>query len=317
MESFFLSETSKYLFLLGANATQLPDFYVLTTEGHLLPPLPTSAARGAGLGSGAAPMLAEAQVTCLARHKPHATGNAHWLTGACNAAAMCIAAEPFRPAGVATWDSCSGQHASRVGDNMPHVFGTTCLTSKFHVCQWAGQLERTQVMVLIWPNTSCRCLSWKDQGSSQPASRFRQQSCQQWHSGQQWRPQQERRWRQRQQHECRGSRAKQQQHQQRWSSTSGGKQTSCRRYWRGKAGAGAGGVRRAVPAAGQRRAGGGGGGTALSAAAAQCPLRTHAATSVRATVVLLQPSPCPASATRSGLQSIQPALNFVWWKLKC
>lgn len=52
MESFFLSETAKYLFLLGANATGLPDFYVLTTEGHLLPPLPASAAAGAGLGSG-------------------------------------------------------------------------------------------------------------------------------------------------------------------------------------------------------------------------------------------------------------------------
>ena len=38
MESFFLSETSKYLFLLQANATQLPDHYVFTTEGHLLPP---------------------------------------------------------------------------------------------------------------------------------------------------------------------------------------------------------------------------------------------------------------------------------------
>lgn len=53
MESFFLSETAKYLFLLGANATGLPDFYVLTTEGHLLPPLPASAAAGAGLGPGA------------------------------------------------------------------------------------------------------------------------------------------------------------------------------------------------------------------------------------------------------------------------
>ncbi len=146
MESFFLSETSKYLFLLGANATQLPDFYVLTTEGHLLPPLPTSAARGAGLGSGAAPMLAEAQVTCLARHKPHATGNAHWLTGACNAAAMCIAAEPLRPAGVATWDSCSGQHASRVRDNMPHVLGTTCLTcSGQHASRVGDNMPHLQV----------------------------------------------------------------------------------------------------------------------------------------------------------------------------
>lgn len=38
MESFFLSETSKYLFLLQANATYLPDHYIFTTEGHLLPP---------------------------------------------------------------------------------------------------------------------------------------------------------------------------------------------------------------------------------------------------------------------------------------
>lgn len=38
MESFFLSETSKYLFLLQANATDLPDHYIFTTEGHLLPP---------------------------------------------------------------------------------------------------------------------------------------------------------------------------------------------------------------------------------------------------------------------------------------
>ena len=40
MESFFLSETSKYLYLLHANATYLPDNYVFTTEGHLLPPFP-------------------------------------------------------------------------------------------------------------------------------------------------------------------------------------------------------------------------------------------------------------------------------------
>lgn len=38
MESFFLSETSKYLYLLQANTTDLPDYYVFTTEGHLLPP---------------------------------------------------------------------------------------------------------------------------------------------------------------------------------------------------------------------------------------------------------------------------------------
>lgn len=52
MESFFLSETAKYLYMLGANATGLPDFYVLTTEGHLLPPLRAAAAASAGVGSG-------------------------------------------------------------------------------------------------------------------------------------------------------------------------------------------------------------------------------------------------------------------------
>ena len=32
MESFFLSETVKYLFLLFSNATALPDHYVMSTE---------------------------------------------------------------------------------------------------------------------------------------------------------------------------------------------------------------------------------------------------------------------------------------------
>ena len=40
MESFFLSETTKYLFLLFANTTDLPNHYIFTTEGHLLPPFP-------------------------------------------------------------------------------------------------------------------------------------------------------------------------------------------------------------------------------------------------------------------------------------
>lgn len=40
MESFFLAETSKYLFLLHADVPQLPDFFILSTEGHLLPALP-------------------------------------------------------------------------------------------------------------------------------------------------------------------------------------------------------------------------------------------------------------------------------------
>ena len=38
MESFFLSETSKYLYLLQAGAADLPDHYIFTTEGHLFPP---------------------------------------------------------------------------------------------------------------------------------------------------------------------------------------------------------------------------------------------------------------------------------------
>ncbi|DBA72271.1 TPA: hypothetical protein ACH3X2_010653 [Trebouxia sp. C0005] len=37
MESF-LSETSKYLYLLHADAADLPDHYIFSTEGHLLPP---------------------------------------------------------------------------------------------------------------------------------------------------------------------------------------------------------------------------------------------------------------------------------------
>ncbi len=55
MESFFLSETAKYLFLLGSGAGDLPDFFVLTTEGHLLPPLPAAAAHAAGFPPRAAP----------------------------------------------------------------------------------------------------------------------------------------------------------------------------------------------------------------------------------------------------------------------
>jgi hypothetical protein len=39
MESFFLSETAKYLYLLWSDAAALPDFYLLSTEGHLMPPI--------------------------------------------------------------------------------------------------------------------------------------------------------------------------------------------------------------------------------------------------------------------------------------
>lgn len=46
MESFFLSETAKYLYLLHSNATALPDFYIFSTEGHLLPVLASEATSG-------------------------------------------------------------------------------------------------------------------------------------------------------------------------------------------------------------------------------------------------------------------------------
>ena len=39
MESFVLSETWKYLHLLHSNASRLADFFVLSTEGHLMAPL--------------------------------------------------------------------------------------------------------------------------------------------------------------------------------------------------------------------------------------------------------------------------------------
>ncbi len=40
MESFFLPETAKYLYLLNSDAAALPDYYIFSTEGHLLPPFP-------------------------------------------------------------------------------------------------------------------------------------------------------------------------------------------------------------------------------------------------------------------------------------
>ena len=41
MESFFLSETSKYLYLLFKGSKAPTDFWVFTTEGHLFKPLPS------------------------------------------------------------------------------------------------------------------------------------------------------------------------------------------------------------------------------------------------------------------------------------
>ncbi|KAK9786898.1 hypothetical protein WJX73_010844 [Symbiochloris irregularis] len=39
MESFFLSESTKYLYLLHSNASSVADFLVLSTEGHMLFPI--------------------------------------------------------------------------------------------------------------------------------------------------------------------------------------------------------------------------------------------------------------------------------------
>ena len=38
MESFFLSETTKYLYLLHSNASSLADFVIFSTEGHVFFP---------------------------------------------------------------------------------------------------------------------------------------------------------------------------------------------------------------------------------------------------------------------------------------
>ena len=66
MESFFLSETAKYLYLLHSNATTLPDFYVFSTEGHLLPVLPFEGS-AAGESSGQAPKHANCRGLCCNR----------------------------------------------------------------------------------------------------------------------------------------------------------------------------------------------------------------------------------------------------------
>ena len=38
------AETLKYLYLLHSNASHLGDFFVFSTEGHLMAPLPSSQA---------------------------------------------------------------------------------------------------------------------------------------------------------------------------------------------------------------------------------------------------------------------------------
>jgi len=43
MESFFLAETLKYMYLLLKGAAEVTDFFVFTTEAHLMPVLPTAA----------------------------------------------------------------------------------------------------------------------------------------------------------------------------------------------------------------------------------------------------------------------------------
>lgn len=64
MESFFLSETCKYLYLLQANTTHLPNHYVFTTEGHLFPPFNASRYPPAGLSNQATAWTHPFQSTC-------------------------------------------------------------------------------------------------------------------------------------------------------------------------------------------------------------------------------------------------------------
>jgi hypothetical protein len=45
MESYFLSETVKYLYLSFVDSGPLLDYYVLSTEGHLMPAFPNSSDR--------------------------------------------------------------------------------------------------------------------------------------------------------------------------------------------------------------------------------------------------------------------------------
>ena len=68
MESFFISETAKYLYLLFHGSSALIDFFVLSTEGHPLPPL------YAPCGGGDCVPEAEAQAEAEARRDaaPHA-----------------------------------------------------------------------------------------------------------------------------------------------------------------------------------------------------------------------------------------------------
>lgn len=46
MESFFLSETLKYLYLTFSNSSEILDWYILSTEGHLLPVFPSETHNG-------------------------------------------------------------------------------------------------------------------------------------------------------------------------------------------------------------------------------------------------------------------------------
>jgi hypothetical protein len=63
MESFFLSETVKYLYLLFSNASAVVDHFVLSTEGHFLPPFPDGPAQGSNRTTLSAAAAAEEVVS--------------------------------------------------------------------------------------------------------------------------------------------------------------------------------------------------------------------------------------------------------------
>lgn len=79
MESFMLSETARYLYLLAANATDLPSFFVLSTEGHMLPPLPAAPGVNDNItriigGAGRAEALGGFWHVCVGLARAHGAG---------------------------------------------------------------------------------------------------------------------------------------------------------------------------------------------------------------------------------------------------
>lgn len=90
MESFFLSETAKYLYLIFANATGVVDNFVLSTEGHFFPIFPDTppgdTPRGSGGGNGGK-KIADGRQHTVYNHKKftsHATSAEEHAAATCS-----------------------------------------------------------------------------------------------------------------------------------------------------------------------------------------------------------------------------------------